>query len=419
MFQDQTNKIELSISEMISPDFYDVFYSILEKKYTHYWLKGGRGSGKSSFISIEIILNIIQHKSMNCICFRKYGNNLRESVYNQLIWAIDILGVREYFSYIKNPLEITYLPTGQKILFRGLDDPVKQKSIKMPYGYFGLAWFEELEEYDGMEEIRKVTQSLMRGGSFFIYFYSYNPPQTVSNWVNFESVKDIENRLVHTSNYKSMPVDWLGKEFLIEAALLQKSNELAYRHEYLGEVTGTGGRIFNNIVSRPISDEEIKRFERFSYGIDWGFAVDPFSFGKFYYDRTRRILWVIDEVYGIGILNDEVKRLIEPKITTRDEIIADSEEPKSIEEFSRDGFKIVGSQKGKDSVRFGIKWLQRLQAIVIDQKRTPNAFKEFNLYEFEKNKLGEFRSDYPDKDNHFLDCARYAMEPYIRKRGIL
>lgn len=406
------------LNKIICPAFFDLHRLIKKNEYTHYWLKGGRGSTKSSFISIEIVTGVIRNPNTHAVCFRKIGSDLRDSVFNQILWAIDILGLSAFFDAKVAPMEIIYKPTGQKIIFRGLDDPRKAKSAKMPKGYFRYIWFEELEQYSGMHEIRSVLQSYMRGGDKFTCFYSYNPPQTVSNWVNIEANNPAPNRYVHTSDYRAVPVEWLGKEFFIEAELLKSTNELAYKHEYLGEITGTGGAVFTNVVAKDITDDEIKLMPKFEYGIDWGFAVDPFAFGKLYYDKTRRDLYILDEIYKVGLLNDEAFDLIKSKNVGHDLIVADSAEPKSISEGQRYGLNIRGAEKGKDSVRFGIKWLQRLCHIYIDPKRTPNAYREFNTYEFEKNKAGEFISDYPDKENHFIDCARYSLEKYIKQRGL-
>lgn len=406
------------LKDIICSAFFDLHKKVKNHEYTHYWLKGGRGSTKSSFISIEIVLGIMKNPNTHAVCFRKIGTDLKDSVFNQILWAIDILGVSKYFEAKIAPMEITYKPTGQKIKFRGLDDPRKAKSAKMPKGYYRYIWFEELEQYSGMPEIRSVLQSYLRGGDVFTCFYSYNPPQTVGNWVNIEATIPVDNRYVHTSNYLDVPPEWLGQEFIIEAELLKKNNELAYKHEYLGEVTGTGGAVFTNVVQREITDDEIAKMPKFEYGIDWGFAVDPFAWGKLYYDKTRRDLYILDEIYKVGMLNDEAFTKIKDKGVGHDLIVADSAEPKSISEGQRKGLNIRGAEKGKDSVRFGIKWLQRLCHIYIDPKRTPNAWREFSTYEFEKNKAGEFISDYPDKDNHVIDMTRYAMEKYMKQRGL-
>jgi len=408
------------VDDLFAPKFRRLAWRLFHDETIppHIWLKGGRGSTKSSFVSLEIILGIIEHPDANAVCFRKFGCDLRGSVFNQVLWAIDILDRRNEFTYCMNPMEITYRPTGQKIIFKGLDDARKSKSQKAAFGYFRYVWFEELEQYDGMQEIRSVCQSLMRGGNKFSYFYSYNPPQNTSNWVNFESSKPVENRLVHHSDYLTVPKNWLGEAFFIEADILKKQNEMAYRHEYLGEITGTGGTIFTNLVNRTITDEEIRQFSNLRKGIDWGYAVDPFAYGALEYDKMRRTIYIYDEIYKIGLLNDAAIELLKAKGIGRERIIADSAEPKSIAEFRQNGLNLIGAEKGKDSVQYGIKWLQKLHSIVIDSNRCPNLFREFSLYEFEKSKTGEFKSEYPDHDNHGIDLVRYALSLDMEKKGM-
>ena len=398
----------VNLSEIIIDKFKAVHKSIKKREYTHYWFKGGRGSTKSSFISIEIILNIVRDSECNAICFRKIGKDIEESVYNQILWAIDILGLNAYFKAYKSPYKIVYIPTGQLITFRGLDDATKTKSIKLKNGYYKISWFEELDEFSGLEEIRKAEQSIMRGGNQFLAFKSYNPPQNVNNWVNKESQKDRADRLIVHNTCFDVPAEWLGEQFFIEADYLKKVNELAYRHEYLGEVTGTGGLIFQNVESLQMSDDFISHFDNLREGIDWGFASDPFVWLKMHYDKTRRILYIFDEIYKVGLTNDRAVDIIKSK--TQAFITADSAEPKSIVEFQNLGVKIKGAIKGPDSIRYGIKSLQKLAKIYIDKERCPHAFEEFTLYELEKDKNGDFKDKYPDKNNHCIDSTRYALE---------
>ena len=396
------------LSELIIDRFHEVHKDIKQRGHTHYWQIGGRGSTKSSFISLEIITNVINDPECNVICFRKIGKDIEESVYNQILWAIDALGVTQYFKAYKSPYRIVYTPTGQIIAFRGLDDAKKTKSIKLKKGYYKISWFEELDEFAGIEEIRKAEQSVMRGGNQFIAFKSYNPPQNINNWVNKEVQHERADRLVTHNTYLDVPKEWLGEQFFIEAEFLKKFNELAYRHEYLGEVTGTGGIIFQNVQDMRITDEMIKHFDNLREGIDWGFAADPFAWNKMHYDKTRRILYIYDEIHKVGLTNDRAMEEIRPKTQTH--ITADSAEPKSIEEFRINNFNIKGAIKGADSVRYGIKWLQKLVAIYIDKERCPHTYDEFSLYELEKDKNGEFKDKYPDKNNHHIDTVRYALE---------
>lgn len=399
------------ISEIIAPSFFDVHKWIKEERYTHYWMAGGRASTKSSFISIEVVLLMMKDPNANAVVLRKISNTLKDSVFNQVIWALDKLGVSDYWQVNKSPLELTYIPYGNKILFRGSDDPQKLKSTKFTKGYCKIIWYEEATEFFGMEEIRNINQTLMRGGDKFIVFYSYNPPKSVNNWVNAESLEVRPDKLLHKSTYLDVPKEWLGEPFYIEANHLKEVNELAYRNEYLGETTGTGGAVFDNLTIREITDDEIKTFDKIYDGLDFGYAVDPACYVQTYFDKTRKKLYIFSEVYGVGLSNEKLwEKIIEKKIS-RATITADSAEPKSIDKLNSLGQVYVkGAKKGPDSVEYGIRWLQDLEEIVIDNVRCPNTAREFSLYEYERDKYGVFKSKYPDENNHSIDATRYAIE---------
>lgn len=410
--------MEVKLSNIIAPSFFDVHHHLINYDYTHYWFAGGRASTKSSFISIEIILGIMKDKEANAVVLRKVSNTLKDSVFNQLIWAIDKLGVSKYWQINKSPLEMVYLPTGNRILFRGSDDPQKLKSTKFIKGYCKYIWYEEVSEFFGMEEIRNINQTLMRGGSRFTVFYSYNPPKNVNNWVNAESLIARPDKLIHKSTYLTVPREWLGEPFYIEAEHLKKVNELAYRNEYLGEATGTGGAVFENLTIREITDEEIKRFDRIYDGLDFGYAVDPSCYIQVNYDKTRKKLYIFNEVYGTGLSNEKLwERIIEKKIG-RSTITADSAEPKSIDKLNSLGqVYVVGAKKGPDSVEYGIRWLQDLEEIIIDNVRCPNTAREFGLYEYERDKYGEFKSKYPDANNHSIDACLIGETQVVTDKG--
>lgn len=402
-----TNTIRLS--SLIAPPFMAVHRDVKRGEHSEYWLKGGRGSTKSSFVSIEIILLLIKNPMMNAIIYRRVAATLRESVYEQMVWAIDQLNMRPWFTFRLNPLEIRYNPTGQRILFRGADDPAKSKSIKLSRGYFGILWFEELAEFPGMDDIRTIKASIIRGGDRAITFCSYNPPQTARNWVNKEAITPKDGRLVHSSTYLDVPPEWLGQEFIAEARALEKSNERAYRHMYLGEVTGTGGQVFNNLVLRKIPENEMNTLGRYYNGLDFGFAVDPDAFVRWVYDPDRSKIYAIDEFYrahnSVEGLAAEVGKRADNGI-----IRCDSADPRMIAELGRRGVKTVGVKKGPGSVEHGMRWLQSLGEIIIDPERTPNIAKEFAAYEYTADKNGDFLPEYPDKDNHTIDATRYALE---------
>lgn len=399
----------IKLSTLIAQPFKRLHQAVKHHDYTHYWLRGGRGSTKSSFISLEIILLIMQHPDVNGVAFRKVGNTTRNSVFEQLLWAIQHLGVAGYWKSTLSPLELTYIPTGQKILFRGLDEENKGKSIKIARGYFGIVWFEELAEFNGPSEISTTLQSLLRGGPEYWVFYSYNPPKSKDSWVNQEATLDVPDRIVHTSSYLEVPRAWLGEQFFLEAEKLKQKNETLYKHVYLGEVTGTGGAVFENVEDLPMSGEQLQQFDHRYFGLDFGFAVDPLAFVAMHYDAKHEDLYIFDEIYQQKLTNRNAADMINKKYPSV-RILGDSAEPKSIYEMREYGTNVNGAKKGPDSVRFGINWLQSRAHIYIDRHRCPNTYREFSSYEYDRNRDGQFINAFPDKNNHAIDAVRYGMQ---------
>lgn len=407
----------IRLSNIVARSFWGVHQDIKRHGHTYYWMKGGRGSTKSSFISTELPQLLIQNPDCHAVVLRKVGNTIKNSVYPQVQWGIEQLGLIDKFKYKTSPHEITYKKTGQKILFFGVDDPQKIKSIKLPFGYIGIAWFEELDQFTGMEEIRNLNQSLLRGGPRFWEFCSFNPPKSQNNWVNEEKLTDDPDRLVHHSTYLGVPREWLGERFFEDAEKLKRKNEMAYRHEYMGEVTGTGGAVFDNVEDKRLSDDDIATFDHLYHGLDFGFSMDPLAYVGMHYDAKREELYIFDEIYQQKLKNSMAAELLKPRVRN-DRLIADSAEPKSIAEMRDYGLRITGARKGRDSVEHGIKWLQDRAHIYIDKRRAPNTYREFVSYEYERNRQGQFVSAYPDKDNHAIDAVRYAMSEVMRAGGI-
>ena len=422
-------QIDIKLKDCIIPAFFPLLEDILAHRHSRYILPGGRGSTKSSFLGgIAVPLVLVDNPKVNAVCFRKVGNTIQTSIFPQVVWGIYQLGLDPLFRIPKNySTPIEYLPTGQRIYFMGMDDPNKVKSIKMPKKdhYIGITWFEELDQFAGENELRKVTQSTKRGGDKFWDFRSFNPPISKNNWAN-ELVEDYElyprkNTLILRSNYKQVPEDWLGPEFLEEAEELKQKNPRAYEHEYLGIPVGTGGDVFPNVAECEITDEMINnRFDNVYNGIDWGFALDPFRFVRMHFDRNHLDLYIFAEHTAVKTRNEVVFHELydELKLVKREELVtADSAEPKSVADFRAYGGWVREVAKGPDSVRYGIKWLQGLNHIYIDKRRCPETFKEFTQYEYEQDKDGNFISAYPDENNHSIDATRYAMEKYANKKG--
>ena len=435
------------VTDHIAECYLPIHQDIKEGKHSIYNLPGGRGSGKSSFVALEIIEGMMEDPDANGIVFRRYANTLRESVFAQLQWAIDELGVYKLWRANVSPMAYTYLPTGQQILFRGLDDAGKLKSIKPRRGRFAWIWFEEFSELNGSNQVRSVLQSVVRGGDGFRIFNSFNPPISRANWANKYILTPDDRALLFHSTYKMMPQEWLGESFLLEAERLAEINERAYRHEYLGEATGSGGEVFPNLEAREITDDEVQQMQYIYSGLDFGFSVDPCAFIVMSYDSKKQTLYLLDEIYRRGMTNAAIAEAIkakgyktpgyvsafEPTYTgTNGEpgiyrkttgtvpkvlplIICDSAEPKSIQDLRNAGLKVKGCTKYAGCVEYRIRWLQG-KRIVIDPKRTPNAYKEFSEYEYQTTKDGEFLASVPDKNNHAIDAVSYGLDMLINNR---
>lgn len=411
------SQTQVKLSNLIAPSFYDLHWDIKDHKHTHYKLYGGRGSTKSSFISGEIIKGMMEDPEANAIAMRKVGRFLEESVFEQLLWAIEKLGVSDLWKVRYSPLGLTYKPFGNRIIFRGADDPQKIKSVKLKKGYFKYIWFEERAEFDGPEEERTILQSLMRGGTDYIVFYSWNPPKSINNWCNQDVMDEREDTCCHHSDYRAVPPEWLGEQFFIEAEHLQRTKPKAYEHEYLGIATGTGGQVFENITVRKITSDELARFDRIKQGLDFGYGADPVAYLKMHYDKTRKRLFLFGEIYAVKMGNTKLSRELKKFNPLNRMITADSEEPRAIAALQELGIRITGAKKGPGSVDFGMEFLSdEIEEIIIDPERCPNAKREFTGYELEQDKNGNFKGGYPDKDNHTIDAARYGLEDVMSSR---
>ena len=381
-----------------------------------YILEGGRGSLKSSFWALKIVELIKNNPTLHACVTRQVAATLKDSVYAQMKWAINILDLNEEFECKISPLEIIYKKTGQIIYFRGLDDETKLKSIKPPFGHIGILWKEEKDQMRGAAEERSVNQSVLRGGDISYDFSSYNPPKSKSAWVNKEKLIPNPNRVIHTSNYLEAPAEWLGKKFIEDAEHLKEVNPAAYAHEYMGEANGEGGNVFEYLEVREITDDEIKRMDRIYQGVDFGWYPDQFAFLRTYYDSAREKIYLLDELYVNKWSNEQTANWIIERGYGDYVITCDSAEPKSVNDYRDAGLPARGAVKGPGSVEYGFKWLQR-RTLVIDPKRTPNAYAEISGYEYERDKDGNVISGYPDKDDHAISALRYAYEPQFNRRG--
>lgn len=403
--------------------------------HTHYWLHGGRGSTKSSFISICLVLLVVAFPEANAVVVRCFGNTLRDSVYQQVLWAIGALGLDGQFRARVSPTEVVYLPTGQRIVFRGADDPLKLKGVKFTRGYCAAVWFEELDQFEGIEAVRSILNSLRCGGERFWIFYSYNPPKTMWSWVNVECLERLRraDTLVRRSSYldvaESHP-EWVGRPFIEEAEYLRDTNERAWRWEYLGEVTGTGGAVFDNVCEGCVGDERARGFELVRNGVDWGWFPDPWRFVRCGWEPAARRLTVFEEHTANRTMPVDTGRVVVDSLTYadapggepyyHDQVVWCDDTPDSkvqMATWRRElGIRAHPARKARMR-RLSYEWLAGLREIVIDPARCPLAFEEFSLKEFERDRDGRWIDEIPDGNDHSIDAVRYAMmEDVLRGR---
>lgn len=405
--------------DMVADTFHSVVRDIRKHGHREYVFEGGRGSTKSScgtIIPYELMEN---NHNIHALVIRKVKDTLRDSVYAQMQWSCDKQAEnpmfdRDNWKFGLSPLEITYTPTGQKIYFRGADDPGKIKSIKPPFGYIGIVIFEELDQFSGPEEVRNIEQSAIRGGNDAYVFKFFNPPKSNSNWVNIYVKTPKESMVVYHSTYKDVPQEWLGRDFIEEAEHLREVNPDAYEHEYMGVANGNGGMVFDYLELREITDDEIARMDRIYQGVDWGWFPDPYAFIRSYYNPAQEKIYLIAENVVKKTKNTQTGQWIIDHGYDDYEIVCDSAEKKSVGDYVDIGLPARPAIKGPGSVEYGMKWLQG-KTIVIDQARTPHAYKEFTEYEYERDKDGNVISGYPDADNHTIDAVRYSYEPLWRR----
>ncbi|WP_195960543.1 PBSX family phage terminase large subunit [Enterococcus casseliflavus] len=410
------------LSELLPDKFHSVWRATLNPDILNIICKGGRGSGKSSDIA-HIITQLLMRYAVNAVGIRYVDNTLEQSLYEQMKWAIEQQGVSHLFKFNKSPLRITYKPRGNYMIFRGAQNPERIKSLKDSKFPFAIGWIEELAEFKNEDEVTTITNSLLRGelddGLFYKFFYSYNPPKRKQSWVNkkYETSFQPKNTFIHHSTYKDNP--FISKEFLSEVEAARERNSRRAEWEYDGKAIGSGVVPFDNlrIESGSITDEMVADFDNIRQGLDYGYATDPLAFVRWHYDKKRNSIYAIDELYEVKCSNRRAAQWIKSNNYHYQDIIAEVE-PKSNAEMrnEHDISKIRQVTKGPDSVEYGEKWLDDLDAIYIDPLRTPNIAKEFENIDYQTDRDGNPKPRLEDKDNHTIDATRYAFNDDMRKK---
>lgn len=424
----------LDVKSHIAPVYHELDNDIERGDHQNIYLPGGRASGKSCFVALELIKSIMKDRTglKNAVVIRKYAVTLRGSVFNTLQWAIDELQVTDRWESTLNPMQFVYKDTGQTIRLTGTDDPSKLKSMRPARGYYALIWFEEASELVGEPELRSLLQSVMRGGDRFTCFFSYNPPISKSSWINQYVLRPDDRSVTLLTTYKDIPAEWVGSALIEEAERLKEINPRAYENEFLGIACGSGSEVFPNLQLRTITDEEYQSFERVFCGVDFGWASDPAAFVRVCYDKRTDTLYFMDEIVKRHCSNEELYNLIvnkrlhkwdnEPEYhsvfgggsyPSQLRVTCDSASPKDIYDLCHLGLKAVPCHKEAGAVIRRIKWLQH-RKLIIDPARTPVSAEEFSQYSYDVDrKSGEILSTVPDRNNHCIDSCGYALNDLI------
>lgn len=414
---------------LVAPPFLAAHRAIDAGHSGDYWFGGGRGSTKSSFCSLQVVKWLERHPDQHAVVLMKRKADLRDAAYAQTVWAIRALGLADAYDMPESTLRITRRATGQKIIFRGCDNASKIKSLKVPFGHVGITWFEEADQFAGMAEIRKVNQSLTRGGDDCVRLYSFNPPRSARCWINVEMERrEAAGLPVFRSTYLDVPPEWLGGQFIEDAESLKAADERAYRHEYLGEPVGIGTEVFDNVTFRAITDDEVAQFERLRFGQDFGWYPDPWAVtGSEWRPGGRALLTFCED--GANKLPPDGQAERVRALLTWDggdgrpayhhlPVLSDDADPTAIAVQRDHGVNARAAGKGKPGRMASYRFLQSLSEWVIDPERCPRLAAEVRALEYAQTPDGEVLNEIPDGNDHWVDATRYAtMDEARRARG--
>lgn len=399
---------------------------VVGKGYKTFWnfkgryrvVKGSRASKKSKTTALWYITNLIKYPEANLLVVRKTYRTLKDSCFTELKWAARRLGVEEHFIFKESPLEITYKPTGQKIYFRGLDDPLKVTSVTVDVGCLCWMWIEEAYEIMKEDDFNILDESI-RGecpeGLFKQITITFNP-WNERHWLKkrFFDAKDDEDILAITTNY--LCNEWLDKADLKVFETMKKNNPRRYAVAGLGGWGVVDGLVYENWKEEYFELEQVRQYKS-AFGLDFGYTNDPSAFFVGFLDAENKRLYVYDEFYNPGMSNRKIADEVIAMGYKKEHIVADCAEPKSIDELKGYGLKVKGAVKGKDSILNGIQWIQDLEIII--HPRCVNFLTEISNYTWDVDKFGTKLNRPIDDFNHLMDAMRYALEKYIKKNGWL
>lgn len=393
------------------------------KGYNKFWhfkgrfrvIKGSRRSKKSKTMALWVISNMMKYPLANTLVVRKVFRTLKDSCFTELKWAIHRLKVDNYWEIKESPLEMTYKPTGQKIYFRGLDDPLKITSIATEVGVLSWLWIEEAYEITKEDDFDTLYESILGDcpeGLFKQVTLTFNP-WNERHWIKprFFDIED-ENVLAMTTNY--LCNEWLSAEDKKVFEDMKVRNPRRYQVAGLGNWGIVDGLVYENWKEEAFTLEQVKDCDS-AFGLDFGYTNDPTALFCGFIDTTNKKLYVWDELYQSGLSNRKIYEEINKMGYSKENITADSAEPKSIDELRGYGLRVRGAKKGKDSINNGIQWIQDLEIII--HPRCVNFLTEISNYTWDKDRFGNKLNEPIDESNHLMDAMRYALEKYIANKG--
>lgn len=406
-----SSKINISLPEVVGRG-YGTFWRF---KGRYRVVKGSRASKKSKTTALWYIVNLMKYPESNLLVIRKTYRTLKDSCFTELKWAIHRLGVSSWWDIKESPLEMTYSPTGQKIYFRGLDDPLKVTSITVEVGCLCWAWLEEAYEVMKESDFDTLDESI-RGevpeNLFKQWTITFNP-WNERHWLKsrfFDNPSD--DTLALTTNY--LCNEWLDKSDLALFEKMKERNPRRYQVAGLGDWGVTEGLVYENFRDENFTLDDVRNLPSV-FGLDFGYTNDPTAFFVGYLDLKNHRLYVWDEFYQYGMSNQAIYQKIADMGYQKERITADSAEPKSIDELKSLGLRrIRASVKGADSIRTGIQWIQDLEIII--HPRCVNFITEIGCYTWDTDRFGNRINEPIDDFNHLMDAMRYALEEYIRKK---
>lgn len=437
----------VELDNIICTSFKEVATDIINCNVDRAVLNGGRSSTKSQVASESIVIGCMISNS-SAVAMVKHANKIEERLVNTFRESIRYLGVEKWWKLRKSPFEYVLLDkygreTNTSIKFTGCDNAESLKSYKPRQGSFRYVWFEELTNFNGINEVNNIIQTMARGEGEHCVIMTYNPPMSTSNWCNEEfdapcgkvlgfdsntyteriefelngemhSIKQIVHHSTYLDVIESGHSNWLGLTFIAQAEQAKKNNPTYYRWAYLGEVVGTDANVFSNITDWTYTDE-LHTYE-ISRGLDCSNGgADPWAYGNWFYDKKNNDLYCLDEfILGGGASIEQVALNVRGKNTNNMNFYIDSAVPTFKRLLENTGVHPLGAKKGQDSVMAGILWLQSLSHIYIDKLRTPTTYKEFKGYEWLIDKDDNITSELVDKNNHTIDACRYALCMKIR-----